>query len=120
MAQGVVTQAEYATCAGRSWRAADVRKGHTCGDARCSGLCGEECDGKTRDDVRRRGCDSLADSMVGMAAGTGAGGDLGRARQLYEGTYGTGSPHDLAGLQSEGTGAGGRGAEDGEAEEVRR
>ena len=46
--------------------------------------------------------------MVGMAAGHGAGGDLSRARQLREGegAYDTGSPHDLAGLQSEGGAAG--------------
>ena len=52
-------------------------------------------------------------------SGTLIGGNLDRARRLREGAYGTGSPHDLAGLQSEGTGAGRRGTEDGEAEEVR-
>ena len=67
---------------------------------------GKECDGKACD-VRRRGCASVADLMVGTAAGHGAGGDLGRARQLREGVYDTGSSHDLAGLQSEAEGAAG-------------
>ena len=78
---------------------------------------GASATGKTCDS-RRRGRDSSGlDGRHG--SGTLIGGNLDRARRLREGAYGTGSPHDLAGLQSEGTGAGRRGTEDGEAEEVR-